>query len=301
MEAIGVRDAGLDAEIIDLGWRIAQSLGLQDLKILINSIGDLDDRRAYVPLLKDHFEPHLERIAPDDQNRWDRAPMRLLDSKDDRTRPYQADAPIITEHLSAESAAYYDAVKAHLDALDIPFEERPTLVRGLDYYTHTVFEIVPTTSEGSQVTVCAGGRYDGLIEQIGGPPTPGIGFGMGIERMSHHLREQGLVPPTALSTDVLIATLGEGADIAASKIAGDLRRAGISATMAFGGRSLKAQLRQANREGARHAIIAGARDLAEGRVTIRDLQSAEQRDVPLDQVVEAVQALADLAYTPAQD
>ncbi len=288
VEAVGVRDAALDAEVIDLGWRIAQSLGLRDLKILLNSIGDIEDRRSYVPLLKAHFEPHLEQIAPDDRARWDRAPMRLLDSKDDRTRPFQDGAPIITDHLRPESAAYYDAVKAHLEALGIPYEERPTLVRGLDYYTHTVFEIVPADTEGSQVTVLAGGRYDGLIEQIGGPPTPGIGFGMGIERMAHHLREQGLAPEPSAAIDVLIASLGEGAEIAATGIAGDLRRRGIAATLAFGGRSLKAQLRQANRIGARYAVIAGARDLAEQRVTVRDLQSSEQWQVKLDVLADSL-------------
>jgi len=302
VEAIGVRDAALDAEVIDLGWRVAETLGLTNLKILINSIGDIEDRRAYVPLLKEHFEPHLERIAPDDQSRWDRAPMRLLDSKDDRTRPYQAAAPLITDHLRPESAAYYDAVKSHLEAIGIPYEERPNLVRGLDYYTHTVFEIVPAHADGSQVTVLAGGRYDGLIEQIGGPPTPGIGFGMGIERMAHHLREQGLAPSTDSSTDVFIATQGEGADIAASKIAGDLRRCGVAASLAFGGRSLKAQLRQANRIGARYAIIAGARDLADGAVTIRDLQTSDQRQVKLDEVVAALAPeLSDHPYTRPQD
>ena len=298
VEAIGVRDPALDAEVIDLGWRVAQSLGLTDLKILLNSIGDLEDRQAYVPLLKAHFEPHLNDIAPDDQSRWDRAPMRLLDSKDDRTKPYQHGAPVITDHLRPESAAYYDAVKSHLEALGIPYEERPTLVRGLDYYTHTVFEIVPAEADGSQVTVLAGGRYDGLIEQIGGPPTPGIGFGMGIERMAHHLREQELVSEDSSATQVLIAALGEGADLAASKIAGDLRRHGIAATLAFGGRSLKAQLRQANRVGARFAVIAGARDLAEGRVTIRDLKSSDQHEVELDRVVGQI---SELAYTPRQD
>ncbi|MYJ91555.1 MAG: histidine--tRNA ligase [Chloroflexi bacterium] len=302
VEAIGVRDAALDAEVIDLGWRIAETLGLSDLKILINSIGDIEDRRAYVPLLKDHFEPHIERIAPDDQARWDRAPMRLLDSKDDRTRPYQDGAPLITDHLRPESAAYYDAVKSHLEAIGIPYEETPTLVRGLDYYTHTVFEIVPAHADGSQVTVLAGGRYDGLIEQIGGPPTPGIGFGMGLERMAHHLREQGLAPDADASTGVLIATLGEGADIAASKIAGDLRRQGVAATLAVGGRSLTAQLRQANRSGARYAVIAGARDLADGHVTIRDLQTSDQRQVELGDVVgQLAGELTNPPYTRPQD
>ena len=152
--------------------------------------------------------------------------MRLLDSKDERTRPYQQGAPLITDHLSDESAAYYDAVKAQLDALGIRYEERPSLVRGLDYYTHTVFELVPGSAEGSQTTLLAGGRYDGLIEQIGGPPTPGIGFGMGIDRFALQLREQGLTEDDEEQPQVIIATLGAGAAPAAGGLAGRLRRAG---------------------------------------------------------------------------
>ena len=288
VEALGVRDAALDAEVIDLGWRIAQSLGLDDLVLLLNSIGDIADRRAYVPLLKQHFEPHLDEIAADDRARFDRAPMRLLDSKDARTQPFQASAPLITEHLSAESAAYYESVKAHLEALGIPYEERPTLVRGLDYYTHTVFEIVPRSADGSQVTLLAGGRYDGLIEQIGGPPTPGIGFGMGLDRFALQLREQGLVDDEAERPDVLIATLGEGAAVAATGLAGKLRRAGIGATLTFGARSLKAQLRHAGRSGCRWSIIIGERDLAAGTVTLREMSSGEQREVAIDAVLGAL-------------
>ena len=287
-EAIGLRDPALDAEVIDLGWRIAEALGLGNLVLLINTIGDLDDRRAYVPKLQDHFRPHLDRIAPEDRARFERAPMRLLDSKEERTVPHQAGAPLITECLSPESAAYYEAVKAHLRALEIPYEERPTLVRGLDYYAHTVFEIVPTERAGSQVTVLAGGRYDGLIEQIGGPPTPGIGFGMGIERMALNLREQGLAPDPEPGAEVLIAALGEEASVEATRIAGDLRRGGIAASVIFGGRSLKAQLRQANRAGASRAVIIGERDLAERQCTVRDLGGQDQRAEPLDTVAESL-------------
>lgn len=291
VEALGVRDPALDAEVIDLGWRIAEQLGLQDLTLLINSIGDLEDRRAYVPKLKAHFEPHLDHIAPDDRARFQRAPMRLLDSKDERTRPYQEGAPLITDHLSDDSAAYYAAVKAQLDALGIRYEERPSLVRGLDYYTHTVFELVPGSTGatdapgGSQTTLLAGGRYDGLIEQIGGPPTPGIGFGMGIDRFALQLREQGLAEDGEEQPQVLIATLGPGAAAAAGGLAGRLRRAGLSATLTFGGRSLKAQLRHAGRAGCRWTIIIGERDLAAGTVALREMQSGEQRDLPLNAVV----------------
>ena len=301
IEAIGARDPALDAEVIDLGWRIAQTLGLRDLTLLINSIGDSEDRQAYLPKLKAHFAPHLDRIAPDDQSRFDRAPMRLLDSKDERTRPYQEGAPTITEQLRPASAQFYESLKRHLSALGIPYEERPTLVRGLDYYTHTVFEIVPQQMTGSQATVLAGGRYDGLIEQIGGDATPGIGFGMGLERMAHHLREQGLAPQDETGAEVVIAALGEGASEAATRLAGELRRAGRPATLCFGGRSLKAQMRYAGRSGARYAVIAGARDLAQGKVSLRDLHTSEQREVALEAIVGELSAAAYTQPREQQD
>ena len=284
LEAIGVRDPALDAEVIEVGWRITQELGLRDLTLLINSIGDAEDRQSYVPVLRDHFAPHLESMCGDCRGRFDRAPLRLLDCKQESCRPFQAGAPLIADHLRPESRAFYEAVRANLEALGIPLQEQPRLVRGLDYYTHTVFEIVPATA-GSQVTVLAGGRYDGLIEQIGGKPTPGIGFGMGIERMANNLREQGLAPEAAAGPSVLVVALGESTGPQASALAAELRGAGVSATMAFGGRSMKAQMRHANRSGARVALILGERELADGMVQLRDLSSSEQRPVALDAVV----------------
>ncbi|PZC42454.1 MAG: histidyl-tRNA synthetase, partial [Chloroflexi bacterium] len=276
LEAIGVRDPALDAEVIEVGWRITQALGLQDLTLLINSIGDAEDRESYVPVLRAHFAPHLGAMCGDCRGRFERAPLRLLDCKLASCRPFQAGAPLIAEHLRPESGAFYAEVLAHLAALGIPVQETPTLVRGLDYYTHTVFEIVPATA-GSQVTLLAGGRYDGLIEQIGGRPTPGIGFGMGIERMASNLREQGLAPEAAAGPAVLVVSLGEGTGPRATALAAELRGAGVSATMAFGGRSLKAQLRHANRTGARVALILGERELAAGVAEVRDLSGSEQR------------------------
>ena len=284
LEAIGVRDPALDAEVIEVGWRITQALGLRDLTLLINSIGDAEDRQTYVPLLREHFAPHLESMCGDCQGRFERAPLRLLDCKQASCRPFQEGAPLMVDHLRPESRAFYDAVRANLSALEIPVQEQPTLVRGLDYYTHTVFEIVPGMA-GSQVTVLAGGRYDGLIEQIGGKPTPGIGFGMGIERMANNLREQGLAAEAAPGPAVLVVALGESTGPRASALAAELRRAGVSATLAFGGRSMKAQMRHANRTGARVALILGERELAEGVVQVRDLAGSEQHPVALDAVV----------------
>ena len=290
IEAIGVRDPALDAEVIEIGWRITQSLGLSGLTLLLNSIGDRDDRETYVPLLRDHFSPHLDEMCADCRARYERAPLRLLDCKKSSCAPFQAEAPLIADHLRPESQDFYAAVKANLEKLDIPVREQPTLVRGLDYYTHTVFEIVPATA-GSQVTVLAGGRYDGLIEELGGPSTPGIGFGMGLERLALNLREQALTPPPAAAPAVLIVTMGDSTGPTASRIASDLRHAGIGATMAFGHRSMKAQLRQANRSGARLAIILGERELEAGVAEIRDLERSEQRSVALDQIVADLQSL----------
>ena len=284
VEAIGVRDPALDAEVIELGWRITQELGLRSLTLLFNSIGDPADRQRYAPVLREYFAPHLEQLCSDCQRRFERAPLRLIDCKKRSCQPFQADAPRISAYLSAESRAFANAVKEHLAALGIPLREDPTLMRGLDYYTHTVFEIVPE-QRGSQGTVIAGGRYDGLIEQIGGRPTPGIGFGLGLERLALNLRQQGLAPPPPPAPPVLLVPLGERAAVAAARLAAALRRAGLGATLGFGERSLKAQLRHADRARARFAIIIGERELAAGEATIRDLRSSEQRTVALDAVV----------------
>ena len=297
VEAIGVQDAALDAEVIDLGWRLTQDLRLRDLALLVNSIGDRQDRAAYIPQLRDHFAPHLGKLCPDCRGRFERAPMRLLDCKKTSCRPLHAGAPIVTEFLRPESRAFYQEVQASLTALGIPYQEQPTLVRGLDYYTHTVFEIVPKRA-GSQVTVIAGGRYDGLISELGGPETPGTGFGMGLDRLALNLVEQGLAASADAAPPVLVVALGDGTGPVASGIASALREAGMGATQAFGGRSLKAQLRHADRTGARFAVILGERELADGVAELRNLQQGEQRTVPQDRVVAEIQAAA--SYTESQ-
>ena len=284
IEAIGIRDAALDAEVIELGWRIPETLGLKQLSLFINSIGDAEDRQRYVPLLRDHFQPHRDLLCEDCCDRFERAPLRLLDCKQDRCQPFRAGAPRITEHLRPESKTYYDELKLSLNAIGIPFKERPTLVRGLDYYTHTVFEIEPPTS-GSQVTLVAGGRYDGLIEEIGGAHTPGIGFGMGIERLALTLEAQGLGAALPPAPPVILVHLGVAARRTAAQIASALRREGIGAHLVFGDRSLKAQLRHAGRTGARIAVIIGERELQQGQATIRDLADSRQREVAIDRVV----------------
>ena len=297
VEAIGVHDPALDAEVIELAWRIGEDLGLRDLTLLINSIGDREDRAAYVPKLREHFWPHLASLCGDCRSRFERAPMRLLDCKKTACTPVQAGAPLIGEFLRAESTDFYKAVLDHVQTLAIPVQEQPRLVRGLDYYTHTVFEIVPERT-GSQVTLAAGGRYDGLIEELGGPPTPGMGFGMGLERMALNLDAQGLGPEPNTAPVAMVLPLGEAAGPTASRLAAGLRRAGLRATLAFGGRSLKAQLRHASRAGAAFAVIVGEREVAQGVAEIRDLRRSEQRSVALDAVVAVVAEIqADAPYT----
>ena len=296
-EAIGVRDPALDAEVIELGWRITEEVGLRDLRLGINSIGDAEDRAGYVPVLREHFAPHLEALCADCRQRYQRAPMRLLDCKQESCQPYQSGAPLIRDHLRPESRAHYEGVQERLQALAIPFEEWSTLVRGLDYYTHTVFEIAPA-SGGSQATIVAGGRYDGLIELLGGRPTPGIGFGMGLERLALNLQAQGQAPEPAAPLPALVIPLGAEAVTRASRLAADLRRAGVGATLAFGDRSLKAQLRHADHTGARFALIVGERELRAGVAEVRDLRRGEQRSVALDAVVEELRRAAP--YTENQ-
>ena len=287
IEAIGVRDPALDVEVMEIGWRTLDALGLKKMRVLLNSIGDIEDRRSYVPVLQEHFRPHLDEMCADCRARFDRAPMRLLDCKEDRCRAFQPGAPLIAQHLRPESREFFESVKRHLDAVGIPYEEQATLVRGLDYYTHTVFEIVPPQA-GSQVTVVAGGRYDGLMEQLGGAPTPGIGFGMGIERLAITLEAQAITPPPIPPPPVFVVHTGGAASEAAARIASGLRAAGVGATLGVGGRSLRAQMRQADRAGASVAIIIGAREVESGQVALRDLRNGAQRSLAVAEAVPAV-------------
>ncbi|MDA1096265.1 MAG: histidine--tRNA ligase [Chloroflexi bacterium] len=282
-EAIGDENPEVDAEVIHLLWSFLESLGLRDLSLRLNSIGDAACRPAYLVSLRDHYETHLSEVCDDCRVRFEKNPLRLLDCKQDRCQPLISSAPEIAGLLCVACAAHFDRVREIIELWDIPYEISPRLVRGLDYYTRTVFEVHPA-GVGSQTALGAGGRYDGLIEQLGGRPTPGVGFGSGIERMVLNLKSAGIQPPGDPRSDVFIVYLGEAANRKALELAANLRSQGLSVQLPTGKRSLRAQFRAADASGARHAIVLGDDELAQNVATVRDLASGEQQSVGLDEI-----------------
>jgi histidyl-tRNA synthetase len=286
-EAIGEIDPALDAEVIDMAWQFFLSLGMGQLHLKINSIGCKNCRPPYLDQLKEYYAQCQTQLCPDCRNRLERNALRLLDCKNTSCQQIAASAPKSYEHLCPECADHFERLQKYLTIMGLPFEIDSCLVRGLDYYTRTVFEIQPEI-EGSQSTVGAGGRYDNLIEELGGKPTPAIGFATGIERIISNLKAQNtLVPPLPVPT-IFIAFLGDAAKDAAVKLAGDLRRQGISLIQAQGTKSLKAQLRQANTQGVRYTVIIGEEEIKAGTIQLRDMQNAQQQTVSLDELIKVL-------------
>ncbi len=294
-EAIGSGGALADAELIELHWRFCERLGLRDLELRLGSIDDPAPRRAYLDRLRDHYRPLRDRLSPDSQRRLERNPLRLLDSNDERDRELRAGAPTPLDRLSDDAAAHFAAVREALDAAGVPHTVDPLLVRGLDYYNRTVWEIVPRGDERAQGSIGAGGRYDGLMETLGGPPTPAVGFAAGLERIVIEMKRQGLDGPAPPAPDAFVIHAGEGAARAAARAAAELRARGLAAVTGEPGRSLRAQLRRANASGARVAVIIGADELARGTAAVKDLRGdGAQEDAPLDALAERLAArLAD--------
>ncbi|MFQ6019662.1 MAG: histidine--tRNA ligase [Dehalococcoidia bacterium] len=289
-EAIGEADAAVDAEAVEMAWRLYEDLGLTDLLLQLNSIGDASCRPAYLEALRAYYRPKLERVCPDCQGRYRRNPLRLLDCKEERCQPVIAGAPPLTEHLCQPCADHLSSLRAYLDEISVPYEINPRLVHGLDYYTRTVFEVMPP-EEGAQSTIGAGGRYDGLIEELGGRPTPGIGFATGIERIILNLKRQEVPLPMPDAPLVFVAHQTAEARITGYRLASQLRQAGIAAMVATGDRSLKAQMRQADASGARYAAIIGQRELAEGSAVLRRLEDGQQETLPLTDVARRLRPL----------
>ena len=281
-ELIGSPDPLADAEIIALGWDILGALGLaHDVVLELNTLGDAASGRAYRAALVTYFTAHRTALSPDSQDRLERNPMRILDSKDEADRALVAGAPTIAAHLTAEAGGFYDGVKRHLAQLGIPFTENPHIVRGLDYYSHTAFEFV-TTRLGAQGTVMAGGRYDGLVAEMGGPPTPAVGWAAGIERLSMLLAEAPAAP-----RPVAVVPMGNTAQAAALGVLQALRRAGLRAEMAYRG-SFKRRMERANRIGARAVVILGEDEVARGVAQVKDLATGTQVEVAFGDVASSL-------------
>jgi histidyl-tRNA synthetase len=287
VEVIGEADAIIDAEVVQLLSELYGALGLRGLSLQFNSIGDAECRPQFIDLLRDAYRGRLDEVCDDCRMRFEKNPMRLFDCKQERCQPVIASAPTITERLCVPCASHFDEVRAHLNALGVAFQVNPRLVRGLDYYTRSVFEFMPP-EEGAQSVVGAGGRYDGLIELLGGRPTPGVGFGSGIERIILNLKRQEVDVPAADDPVVYVAHMSEEGKKAALRLAARLRSGGVAAVVGTGGRSLKAQLRHADALGARFTAILGDQELANGQVTLRDMAGGDQRAVADDELASAV-------------
>jgi len=284
VEAFGEADPLVDAEIITLLMRFYEALGLRELTIQLNSIGDAACRPQHVAALRAYYEPRLGEVCEDCRRRFHTNPLRLLDCKKPTCQPIAANAPRIDLMLCAACADHFARLQRYLRDVGLDFTLNPRLVRGLDYYTRTVFEVWPPTV-GAQASIGGGGRYDGLAELLDGPPTPGVGFGTGIERIILNLEKQGVPIPSLPRPGVYLIPLGEEARVRLHVLADELRRAGVGAYLGFGGRSVKALLRQANTYGCRWAVIVGESELAEEQATLRDLEAKSEERVPLNSVV----------------
>ncbi len=280
IEVIGPAEPLADAEVIACGWHILNALRIaEETTLEINTLGDKPSRDAYRAALVDYFQGHKDHLSEDSLARLERNPLRIVDSKDERDKRIVADAPTIAAYLTPEAARFYDDMKRHLHAFGVPFTENPRIVRGLDYYGHTAFEFV-TTRLGAQGTVMGGGRYEGLVQEMGGPPTPAVGWAAGIERLSMLLHTAPAHP-----APVAIVPIGDAAEAEAIRILEQLHQTGIRAEMAYRG-NLRRRMERANRIGARVAIILGDDDLRAGVAQVKDLASGAQTAVPLPELAD---------------
>ncbi len=292
VEVIGVKNPLLDVECIALGWSFINSLGLKDLKVLINTLGDDESRNAYRAALKEHFKDAIDTMCSDCKRRYEQNPLRILDCKVDKDAAVMKTVPKMKEYLNEESKAYFDQVLKGLDALGIPYEIDDTLVRGLDYYTHTVFEVVSENKEmGAQSTVFAGGRYDGLVEYFGGPEMSGIGWAMGIERLIIACEAEEISLGEKAELDAYVISLSSEVALHALSITTTLRANGYRCECDYQNRSLKAQYRTVDRKKAKVVIIIGEDEVAQGSVTIKRIADKLQKTVALDDMVATMDQL----------
>jgi histidyl-tRNA synthetase len=298
VEVIGDPGPAVDAEIVELALAFLGKAGLPDVRVLLNSIGDAACRPAYVERLAAYFRDHEAELPTVERERLATNPLRLLDSKDERMAQLIAGAPRISEDLCEACAAHFDQVQAHLAAVGVSPTLDPTLVRGLDYYTRTAFEIYRPGVEGQQQALGGGGRYDGLVELLGGPPTPGIGFGIGLDRVVLALAEEGVPAPTAAQPEVVVVGADPDDTLTRFRIVTDLRRGGVAARADLGARKLGKQLEGAAKEGAHFAVICGD-EIDGGHVILRDLEAGTQRHVALgDLARELARARAQHRHGP---
>ena len=287
VEVLGDADPSVDAEVIEVAWDLMTSLGLTDINLLINSVGDPQCRPAYVAKLREYYSGHEDKLCNDCKERLDRNPLRLLDCKVESDHALGEDAPRSADNLCDDCNAHWNKLLRYLDAMQLPYQIDHRMVRGLDYYTRTVFEVQPVDG-GGQSTICGGGRYDGLITELGGRETPGIGFATGLERLTLNLKRSEVAVPDEPSPLYLVANVGDDARIAALELSVRLRRAGVGAILSSGSRGLRGQMRQANALNIPFTLILGDDEIEKGEVVVRNMETSEQESKPLAEFLKEV-------------
>ena len=281
MELFGASSPSADAEVIAFVDEFFRLLGIRNISLEINSIGCKECRKNYHAALKSYFEARKDRLCDTCLERLDKNPLRILDCKNPDCKEVAKDAPVVLDYLCDDCRAHFEGLKKRLDALGVPYTVNPRIVRGLDYYVRTVFEFV-SSDLGAQSTVCGGGRYDGLIKSLGGPDQPGIGYAMGVERLLMVMKAQGIEIPAPAPCDLYIGSIGEEASVEALRLCGILRKEGFSAECDIVGRSVKAQMKYADKIGARFSMVLGDNELAEKKATVKNMATGENAEVMLD-------------------
>lgn len=300
LEALGTSDPDLDVEVIALLWDFYAAIGLRQVELVINSMGTAEDRRSYIDSIRRWLADRRDRLDPADAEKIDAHPMRVLDSKRPITIAAIEDAPRIIDHLSPGAVAHFDRVRSGLTSLGIAYRVEPRLVRGLDYYTHTTFEFISHALDAAQSTIGGGGRYDGLVESLGGPATAGIGFGSGIERVLLTCDAEGVFAAPGASLDVYLIDTTDGTSARDLSVA--LRRSGISVERAYDGRSMKSQMKSADRSGARLAVIIGSDELEAGTVTIRPLrEDRPQHAIDRTRLIDELRSMLSRPIRPTSE
>ena len=286
IEVFGAKDASVDAEIIDLALKLLAANGIGDLKLNINSIGCPACRAKYLEKLREYLAPKLPTLCKTCQERFDRNPMRILDCKEDADK--LTDAPAMLDNLCEECSEHFAKLRGYLEALGIEYAIDARIVRGLDYYTKTVFEIITDTPEGTPLTVCGGGRYDGLVEELGGPATPGIGFGMGVERMIMVQDMRGIAPEAPAPLDVFVVTMGDEARTEGVKLVNALRGRGVKADLDHAARSMTAQFKYAGKLDVKKVVVIAGDELQKGVVKLRDMDQSTETEVPMAEIIDVL-------------
>ncbi len=287
VECLGAAAPSADAEVISLASQVLKSIGIEDISLEINSIGCPECRKDYTNALKEYFKGHIDELCDTCKDRLERNPMRILDCKSPVCSKIAQNAPVVTDYLCDDCREHFESVKKYLTASGIEYTVNPHIVRGLDYYTRTVFEFV-SGGIGAQSTVCGGGRYDGLIKQMGGPAVPALGFAMGIERLMLVLKSQGIELPEGKGCDLYIAAIGENASLKSAEYAANLRNYGFSVLTDICSRGVKAQMKYADKAGAAFTVVLGDNEIASNSAVMRNMQTGEEKTIALDDFADSL-------------